>query len=344
MILSKWYSRQLGITVGLLACAVLFINSCAQVRAPGESPGQEGVLPGEELQEDGESSVYLPHVSKENEGFQDEEPVDFNGERAYQDVLTQDAFGPRTVGSDAHQQFLDWASVELEESGWVTEILTATKLEHPIKNLAAKRPQATGKPVVIIGAHYDSRLVADQDSDPAKRDDPVPGANDGASGAAVLLELARVLPEDLNADIWLVFFDAEDNGNIEGWDWILGSSAFVESLEITPEAAIVVDMIGDADLNIYKERTSNSEINDEIWAKAAELGYAGQFIDEDKYSVLDDHTPFLRAGIPAVDIIDFDYPYWHTTQDTADKVSAPSLEAVGETLIGWLVDRYPPAE
>ena len=96
-------------------------------------------------------------------------------------------------------------------------------------------------------------------------------------------------------------------------------------------------MIGDADLNIYLEKNSNVAIRTEIWSTAEKLGYGEQFINEEKFSMLDDHTPFLEAGIPAVDIIDFDYPYWHTTQDTPDKVSAESLQAVGDTLLNWVV-------
>ena len=98
-------------------------------------------------------------------------------------------------------------------------------------------------------------------------------------------------------------------------------------------------MIGDADLNIYKELNSNPELTDSIWAVAKELGYESKFIPEYKHSMLDDHTPFVQAGIPAVDIIDFDYPYWHTVQDTPDKVSAESLDAVGETLLVWVVQQ-----
>ncbi len=96
-------------------------------------------------------------------------------------------------------------------------------------------------------------------------------------------------------------------------------------------------MIGDADLNIYYERNSDPAISADIWSQAGELGYGEQFIPVEKYSMLDDHTPFLEAGIPAVDIIDFDYPYWHTTGDTSDKVSAASLKAVGDTIRAWLI-------
>jgi Zn-dependent M28 family amino/carboxypeptidase len=181
-------------------------------------------------------------------------------------------------------------------------------------------------------------MFADEDPDPMKQLEPVPGANDGASGVAVLLELSRVLPQDI-VPTWLVFFDAEDNGRIQGWDWILGSRAFVMDLDAHPNAVVIVDMIGDADLNIYKERNSNQDIVNEIWAVAAKLGYEQVFIPELKYSMIDDHTPFLDAGISAIDIIDFDYPYWHTTHDTVDKVSAESLSIVGSTLQEWIARR-----
>jgi hypothetical protein len=97
-------------------------------------------------------------------------------------------------------------------------------------------------------------------------------------------------------------------------------------------------MIGDADLNIFLERNSNVAIRSEIWSTAEKLGYSKQFVNQEKFSMEDDHTPFLEAGIPAVDIIDFDYPYWHTTQDTPDKVSAESLKAVGDTLLHWVME------
>ncbi len=225
---------------------------------------------------------------------------------------------------------------ELESAGWQVEIQTSEALGHPVENLVARRGDES--PQIIIGAHYDSRIFADHDPDPANHTKPMPGANDGASGVAVLLEMARSLPKD-TVPVWLVFFDAEDNGDIESWDWILGSREFVKNNVIQPQAVVVIDMIGDADLNIYKERNSNPELTDEIWATAKSLGYENKFIPSYKYSMEDDHTPFLQAGLPAVDIIDFDYPYWHTTQDTPDKVSAESLQAVGETLNTWIMQR-----
>lgn len=260
----------------------------------------------------------------------------FDGQRALEHVEKQVAFGPRTVGSSGHAKVQEWMRAELSASGWDTRIQSAEMLGHPIQNVIAYR--GDGQPKIILAAHYDTRMVADNDPDPAKMTDPVLGANDGASGVAVLLELGRVLPKE-SLPIWLVFFDAEDNGRIEGWDWILGSRAFVDELVFRPEAVVIVDMIGDADQNIYIERNSNPELVKEIWDIAAELGYEKNFIPETKYSILDDHIPFLQAGIPAIDIIDFDYPYYHTANDTVDKVSAESLATVGNTLQEWIIRR-----
>jgi glutaminyl-peptide cyclotransferase len=262
-------------------------------------------------------------------------PVGFNAERAFADVEYQVSLGPRLPGSEAHAHAVEWMVAELEAYGWQTEVQEAEMLGHPIRNVIGKR--GSGSQWIVLGAHYDSRFWADEDPDPANHFEPVPGANDGASGVAVLLELARVLPDELDKEVWLVFFDAEDQGRIPEWDWILGSRAFVDSLETLPDIALVIDMIGDADLNIYKERNSDPEITKQLWSIAADLGYAEQFIPEYKYTMLDDHIPFIERGIPSVLIIDFDYPYWHTLEDTPDKVSPQSLRAVGETVLEWLL-------
>ena len=265
------------------------------------------------------------------------EPVSFilfDGQRAYADVETQVAFGPRIPGSDGHAKVQEWMRDELVKAGWQVKVQESEAMGHPIQNIVAKRGE--GSPQIILGAHYDTRMFADNDPDPANHSLPVPGANDGASGVAVLLEVARVLPED-SVPVWLVFFDAEDNGSIDGWDWMLGSIEFVKNNPVQPRAVVIVDMIGDADLNIYKERNSNSDLINEIWGVAQNLELDTVFIPDYKYSMFDDHTPFLRAGIPAIVIIDFDYPYWHTIQDTPDKVSAGSLQAVGETLQVWVM-------
>lgn len=257
----------------------------------------------------------------------------FNGQRAFQDVVAQVAFGPRVPNSPAHAETIAYIQVELRKAGWQVEIQDTTWQGFAIQNIIGSRTDQT--PQIILGAHYDSRMLADQDHGPA-RNAPVPGANDGASGVAVLLELARSLPKD-SLPTWLVFFDAEDDGGIAGRDWIMGSQAFVAALAFHPRAAIILDMVGDANLDIYIEQNSNAALVSEIWGQAARLGFDQQIIPVVKYSMEDDHTPFLNAGIPAVDIIDFDYPYWHTSADIPDKVSSRSLEIVGETLRSWVM-------
>jgi len=267
-----------------------------------------------------------------------EEILMFDGESARNFAVQQVEFGPRIPGTQSHAETAGWISESLEGYGWQVEIQEAENMGHPIKNIIAKRGQ--GSPWIIVGAHYDSRMFADQEESPENATKPVPGANDGASGVAVLLELARVFPEEFDGQLWLVFFDAEDNGNIEGWDWILGSQTFVGSLEGKPDVAVIVDMVGDADLNIHLEHNSDFSLSLEIWSVAERLGFGSVFIPEKKYQMLDDHLPFIGAGIPSVLIIDFDYPFWHTLEDTPDKISGSSLAAVGETLQHWLFGRF----
>lgn len=258
----------------------------------------------------------------------------YDAARAYNDVLFQTSLGPRLPGSQAHLDTIEYVVSELTKAGWQVELQQNERLGHPLTNIIAR--SGMGKQWVILGAHYDSRISADQDPDLNMRHLPVTGANDGASGVAVLLELARSLPQDLDREVWLVFFDLEDQGNQEGWEWILGSRAFADSLEGKPDAVVIIDMIGDADLNLYREANSDPQLTDQIWGLADELGYSSIFINSVKFSILDDHLPFIEKGIPAIDIIDFDYPYWHTVQDTADKVSAQSLEVIGRVLHTWL--------
>ncbi len=257
----------------------------------------------------------------------------FNGERALKDVKAQVAFGARTPDSPAHLETIQYIQNELKNAGWTSELLEQSINGHTAYNIYATR--SLNNPVILLGAHYDSRIYADNDPNEAFRTRPVPGANDGASGVAVLLELARDLPTD-EVPTGLLFIDIEDNGHIPGWDWIQGSKVFADQLTFQPKAVVILDMIGDANLDIYKERNSDVGLTNQIWNTAKTLGYESTFIPEFKYTVLDDHIPFIQKGLRAVDIIDLDYPYWHTTQDTPDKVSASSLKIVGDTLLAWI--------
>lgn len=263
----------------------------------------------------------------------------FSASLAFDHVQNQMKHGSRIPGSLAHDYTVEYIENVLSDHQWSTTISTPTIQNKTVKNIIGTI--GTGAPWIIIGAHYDSRIFADRDPNFENRQLPVPGANDGASGVAVLLELSRVLPEYKDKikykQIWLVFFDAEDNGNIEGWDWILGSQAFVNNLDELPDTAIIVDMVGDRDLNIHIEKNSDAELSQEIWEVAHDLGYSQFFIPYTKYRILDDHIPFKNVGVEVVDIIDFDYEYWHTIEDTTDKVSPQSLEIVGNTLIEWLI-------
>ncbi len=263
-------------------------------------------------------------------------PALFDGQRALDLVRRQLDFGPRVAGTEASAQAAEWILGELRAQGWQTDIQLSESGGVPIRNIWARRGSG---PVVLLGAHWDSRRRADRD--PLHPDLPVPGANDGGSGTAVLLELARTLDLDWSEHaVWLVFFDAEDNGGLDGWDWIVGSTLFAQSLGGEDvdglQAAVIVDMVGDGDQQLPFERNSDPTLQQVIWGQAAALGYSDHFLDQPGRAILDDHMPFRSLGLPAVDIIDIDYPYWHTTEDTLDKVSAASLERVGRTLEAWL--------
>ncbi len=144
-----------------------------------------------------------------------------------------------------------------------------------------------------------------------------------------------LLPADA-PPVWLVFFDAEDNGKIPGWDWTLGSKAFVADMTVKPKAMLLVDMVGGADSTFYMDGNSDTQLRNSIWDTASRLGYQDIFIPHVKYNILDDHIPFIQAGIPSVDIIDIDDKYWLTTSDTPEHVSPKSLQIVGTVLWTWL--------
>lgn len=248
------------------------------------------------------------------------------------------ALGPRWPGSPGHTAVRDYIISQLSGLGWEVEEQPFDYQGFPASNIIARANQGQGD-VIILGAHYDTRRIADQTPGAVEAELPVPGAVDGASGVAVLLELARTLDLDaIPREVWLAFFDVEDNGRggIPGWDYIAGSAYMAANLAATPEAVVVVDMIGDADQQLFHEGNSDPALRQLLWNTAAELGYGDVFVPSIRYTMIDDHLPFARRGIPAVDIIDFDYPYWHTVEDTADKASAASLMRVGHTLEVWL--------
>jgi len=254
----------------------------------------------------------------------------------YAEILM--AFGPRIPGSEASLDASEYIRTELTRYGWMVDFQDFAFEGTNLRNIAAKNSSLP--PDVIIATHYDTRALSDQENDPSLQALPVPGANDGTSGTAVLLELARLMKTN-DTNLWLVYFDGEDQGHINDWDWSIGADYFANNLQYKPQTVIVIDMIGDSDLNIYREKLSDPELTDSIWKIARSFGLQEKFIDEEKYSMLDDHLPFIKQGIPSCLLIDFDYPYWHTQADTLDKISSESLSAVGRTLLTWLEDYAP---
>ncbi len=257
----------------------------------------------------------------------------FDGASALALVERQLACGPRIPASPCHDEVADWIAASLGGLGWEVENQVFDANGISMRNIIGTVGEREAAPI-LLGTHYDTRPIADRD--PSRPTDPVPGANDGASGVAVLLELARVLdPNRLPGALLLAFFDGEDGGGAAGGEWIVGSRYFAQALTTRPRAVIIVDMVGDAELQLYFEQNSDLDLASSIWATANQLGYQ-TFVPFPRHALYDDHVPFLELGIPSVLLIDFDYPYWHTTQDTLDKVSAESLEQVGRTLEVWL--------
>lgn len=265
----------------------------------------------------------------------------FSSERALAYVTEQVKFGARPTGSRENSAMGDWLVKELGQLGWAVYI---QPFQLSIDDLSARNIIAVrgAGPTAMLATGYDTRLLADLDSDPEQRSRPVPGANDGASGVAILLELARTLQvEETGHEICLVFFDAERNGGLDGWEANLGSRYFVESIEslprcAQPQFAVLVDGIGDADQQIFRPQSSPPELADAIWGVAAELGYGQWIINGTPEAGVEVHGPFEAKGIPVVRLFDADYAHRRTRADTVDKVGAESLQRLGRTLEVWL--------
>jgi len=275
----------------------------------------------------------------------------FDSMTAYSFLTRQVEFGPRPPGSEAHEKLKAFLVETLKQWATVTEqpfTQHVDRTTYQLTNILGVIP-AAGKSArqeapkrLLLGAHWDTRPTADQESDPKLRNQPIPGANDGASGVAVLLEIARLLHnEPANVEVVIALWDGEDFG-----DFIYGSSYFAEHMgAFKPDEAINIDMIGDADLHVQREKQSVEQapaLFESVLQAARELGFSDHF-DGASMTVIDDHVPLLRKAIPAIDLIDFQYGpgnrYWHTLQDTPDKCSADSLRIVGETLLRVIYSR-----
>lgn len=281
--------------------------------------------------------------------------IDFNADSAYQNIERQVAFGPRVPNTAAHRNCRDWLADELKRYGAEVTLqdmkLTAfdgTVLE-ATNIIGSYNPDAQNR--LLLLAHWDCRPWADADPDPANHKKPVDGANDGASGVGVLLEIARLLhanPTDKGIDI--LFVDAEDWGT-EGDDlsWAMGARYFAANPHragYRPQQAILLDMVGGKDAVFYREYFSMSSapwLVDKVWNTAANSGYGERFNNEVGGAVTDDHVELIKAGIPAIDIIEH-HPYngfnptWHTIDDTMEGISRETLKAVGQTVANYIYD------
>ncbi len=273
----------------------------------------------------------------------------FDSHSAFQHLVKQCEFGPRVPGTSPHINCRDYLVNILQ--GYADRVMQQpfSAVMGPDKKRVAcyniiANFQMNNPRRVLLCAHWDTRPWADLDPDPANHQKPVPGANDGASGVAVLLEIARILkhsPPRYGVDI--VLFDAEDFGSYGQNDtWALGSKQFASQVvrNFRPEFGILLDMVGDADQQIYIEQNSYRfarPVVERVWRKADQLGIH-EFIHEVKYDVHDDHINLLEIGIPTIDIIDFDYKYWHTISDTPDKCSPQSLDNVGRVVLGVIYE------
>jgi Zn-dependent M28 family amino/carboxypeptidase len=265
----------------------------------------------------------------------------FDGERALAYVREFLRWGARVPGTEAHVSAGDWIVTQMRqradtvyEQRWTHTTTKGVKL--PLRNIIARfRPELTER--VLYVTHWESRPISENASDPAQRKLPVPGANDGGSGVGLFVALGDLLkttPPSVGVD--LVFVDGEDYGTFPNEDVLIGSKYFAEHLptpDYQPLFGVVWDMIGDAQPRFYKEGHSTQrapEVVDRVWKTAASLGYRDVFLPQSQSEVTDDHLPLLDKGLRVIDVIDLDYPYHHTPEDTIDKVSARSLKIAGD--------------
>ena len=282
-------------------------------------------------------------------------PIDipnFDSNKAFTYLVKQCEFGPRNPGSSGHLEFSNYLEAflsELEGNLIVQEFIyiePITNMERNGKNFIIQFNE-NAEYRLLLGAHWDTRSLSDQDEEIENQSLPVLGANDGASGTSVLMELATIISKknpEIGIDI--VFFDAEDGGfSGQPETFALGSRFFAENLPIVkPNFAIIVDMVGDKNLSIPIERISYNiapEKVKEIWNLAEELSLPA-FKKTIDLEIYDDHVPLWEvAAIPAIDIIDFQYPnmfynHWHTQRDTPENCSPQSLGQVGNLLVNYI--------
>ena len=284
--------------------------------------------------------------------------VRFDADSAFSYVESQVALGPRVPGTEASRQCVAFITGELERHGaQMVRVQQATVTAYngdklPINNvMAAYRPELKDR--VMLVAHFDSRPWGDSDDREENRMAPIPGANDGASGVGVMLEIARQLGQtEAPVGVDLLFVDAEDYGQSSGFSnhdesWCLGTQYWTRNMpyatDSLPRYAVLLDMVGGMDAKFHREYFSDkaaSQVVDRVWAEAARSGYGDRFVNVAGGAVIDDHVFLNRAGIPAIDIIESKNdvtksfnPTWHTMADDMDHIDRSSLKAAGQTVL-----------
>ncbi len=307
---TKRAKSRLGILIATIAVVLAVVVAYGIQRAPSPAAGQTSNTP--------------------------KQQTPFSGDRAFDDLQKLVGFGPRPAGSDAIVKAREYIVSELEKAGLkpVRDEFEGHTPRGNIKmvNIRAMRPGARPTVIAITG-HYDTKRFSEFRFD---------GASDGGSSAAWLLEMARATANlKLENTLEFVFFDGEE----AVVEWTAEDSVYGSRYDLDRrykagqlrdlKALILVDMIGDKNLNIKKESGSTSWLTNTIWSTAQSMGFTREFLN-DSIQIEDDHIPFLKAGVPAVDLIDFDYPPWHTANDTLDKTSARSLKVVGDVVYAAL--------
>jgi len=302
---------------------VLMALACNQSKdASAAAPGQTAVAPTENSQQTTAAPLFTGP------------PPSFDSARAMQYVKEIVAFGPRPIGSANHKKVENYILAHLKGDAVEDDAFTIDTSEgkFPVRNIIAKFP-GTRDGIIVIASHYDTNYPL--------RDTSYIGANDGGSSSALLLEIANQLRgKKLDGySVWLLWDDAEESIRLPWYDpeSLYGVRHLAQKWQADGtikkiKAFLLEDMIGDADLNIEREQNSTPWLEDMIYQAATRLGYQSHFFAR-SIPMEDDHQPFLALGVPSADLIDFDYGYnnvfWHTTQDTVDKLSPKSLEIVG---------------
>lgn len=274
--------------------------------------------------------------------------VKFDAERSFKDLKTQVSFGPRVPGSEGHAKCKEWLVSQMKES---CEDVRLQEFEYKwqygsktlkMANVIGEQNYKTAKTKILLLAHWDTRPHASEEINSEKAQKPIDGANDGASGVAVLLELMRAVKGRLPKDVGIIYLltDGEDLGP-DLSEMFIGATHFAKNLPTPrPDYGILLDMIGDKDLKVPMEPNSHyyaPTLMSALYDHAAKIGLGSTFPKVYGPTISDDHLPINAVGIPTIDLIDFDYPYWHTLEDTVDKCSAESLGKVGKLMETWVL-------